>query len=127
MGKRRHHDNNTGITTVPGADTPQFASEEERFSSHPERTRSPSPVKDITTVERERSKAYSEVRWAKMNRDKDRIAEYANSLDAKIEANDKARINGKTHQKFKYFKAIARMERISDRMAAKNLGFLTNA
>jgi len=131
--KRRDHDRNTATVVVPDGDTPHFASESERFgaasrSASRSEVRSSSPTKELSgQSENERSKMYSQARYKKISDYKDRINEYSKKLDLEVENNDKARINGKTHQKFKYFKAIARMERVPDRMAARNLKFLEDA
>jgi len=128
---RRSHDNNTKQVVIPDENSQQFCSEADRFT--------PSRMKPMGRGQGGLTEALPQEEDAALKlfhttgkhknimSARDRIAEYAGKLDSEAENAFKARINGKTHQKFKYLKAIAKYETIPNRMAAKNLGFLENA
>lgn len=130
---RRSHDSNTKQVIVPDESTAHFVTEEERFATSRMKPMGP-PVEENgretplpQQVDCQQRVFSSTGKYKKIQADRDRIADYASKLDAEADAAYKARINGKTHQKFKYLKAISKYEVIPNRMAAKNVQFLTNA
>jgi len=123
---RREH-NGTESPIVQDVTAPGYASEGDRFSTTmmkpAGRPRSALIREDPLpqTIDKERKAYYREGRRKTNAATRERMVKYTNKNQEHSEWMAKAAINGKTFQKFRYLKSIAKYENVTNRMEQKNI------